>query len=181
MHGISCGVPQGSILGPTLFILYINDLITHVKLFNLILYADDTNLFFDTSNLNENINNINLELTNIANWCDANKLTLNLQKTNYMLIKNYQNKAIISMPLKIRHIEIDRVSSMKFLGVHIDEHLKWNVHIEKLRLELRKVTGLFYNASHFLPFSCLILLYNSLINSKIIYRIQASGNTAKVP
>ena len=180
LHGISCGVPQGSILGPTLFILYINDLITHVKLFNLILYADDTNLFFDTSNLNENINNINLELTNIANWCDANKLTLNLQKTNYMLIKNYQNKAIISMPLKIRHIEIDRVSSMKFLGVHIDEHLKWNVHIEKLRLELRKVTGLFYNASHFLPFSCLILLYNSLINSKIIYCIEAWGNTAKV-
>ena len=57
---------------------------THVKLFNLILYADDTNLFLDTSNLNENITNINLELNNIANWCDANKLMLNLQKTNYM-------------------------------------------------------------------------------------------------
>ena len=64
--------------------LCINDLETHFKLFNLILYADDTNLFLDTSNLNENITNINLELNNIANWCNANKLMLNLQKTNYM-------------------------------------------------------------------------------------------------
>ena len=84
----------------------------------------NTNLFLDTSNLNENITNISWELNNIAKLCDANKRTLNLQKTNYMLIKNYQNKAIINMPLKIKHIEIDRVSSMKFLGVHIDEHLK---------------------------------------------------------
>ena len=87
LNDISCGVPQGSILSPILFIQNINDLITHVKLFNLILYADDTNLFLDTGNLNGNITNINWELDNIANWSDANKLMLNLQKTNCMLIK----------------------------------------------------------------------------------------------
>jgi len=86
LNDITCGVAQGSILGPTLFLIYINDLPTITKLLDPILYADDTNLFFRSKNLNSHINTINDELELIKNWCNLNKLTLNLEnKTNYLV------------------------------------------------------------------------------------------------
>ena len=177
-YTITCGVPQGSILGPTLFLLYINDLVKYSYAFSTILFADDTNLFYSSNNLNEDIDNINLNLEAIGNWCHSNKLTLNIQKTNFILVKNYQNNFVLNNTIKILNKNINETNTIKFLGITIDQTLSWSEHINLIRLELRKSLGLLYQASTLFPSSILILLYNSLVNSKLVYCLEAWGNAA---
>ena len=83
---ITCGVPQGSILGPLLFILYVNDIVTATSLFDIILFADDTTLLYSDPDIASKINTINIELTEINNWFRANKMSINASKTNYMIL-----------------------------------------------------------------------------------------------
>ena len=85
MANISCGVPQGSILGPLLFLIYINAIVNVSEIATLIMFADDTNLFFKDKNLDNLINICNVELHKISNWFRLNKLSLNVRKTNFIL------------------------------------------------------------------------------------------------
>ena len=96
---ISCGVPQGSILGPLLFILYLNDIAFSTNFFKFIIYADDTNLLASHKNLPYLINHTNYELAKISTWLKANKLSLNIGKTSFMFFKNRHNTRLI-YPLK---------------------------------------------------------------------------------
>ena len=173
---ITCGVPQGSILGPTLFLLYINDLFHYTQSFNTILFADDTNLFFETNSLDEDITTINRGLNVVNNWCAVNKLTLNVKKTNFIVIKNPQNKKTLNKTISINYKNVIQSDNIKFLGITINSTLNWSSHIENLRSGLRSSLALIYLASTFLPEKVLILLYNALINSKIVYCLAAWGN-----
>ena len=91
---IKCGVPQGSILGPLLFIIYLKDIAFSSKLFSFIIYADDTNLLASDENLTVLINSVNNELQKISSWFKANKLSLNVNKTNFMFFKNRHNTRV---------------------------------------------------------------------------------------
>lgn len=84
LREINFGVPQGSILGPLLFLIYVNDLPNASPLLYFILFADDTNVFYSNSSLDAPILDVNSELKNIAEWFQVNKLSLNLDKTNYI-------------------------------------------------------------------------------------------------
>ena len=131
---ITCGVPQGSILGPLLFILYINDIANISSDILPILFADDTNLFFKGSNLQSVIDKINSELIKINEWLKANKLSLNTDKTNFMIFSSStHNDVMTNANVKINNTDISRVYSTKFLGVIIDSKLNFAEHINMIK------------------------------------------------
>ena len=120
------GVPQGSILRPLLFIIYVNDLYNVSKIFEPIIFADDTNLFFSHKSIKELFYTANLELNKVFRWFNANKLSLNKDKTKYTFFREARGKD--NVPLKLPSIfindtEIKRITSIKYLRVVIDEHL----------------------------------------------------------
>ena len=122
-NDITCGVPQGSLLGPLLFILYINDFQNSSNVLSFILFADDTSVFFSPQNPDTLLNTVNSELKCIHEWICCNKLSLNVQKTQSMLFSN----SISTLPgnLSLMNTPIDLVESTKFLGLFIDNKLSW--------------------------------------------------------
>ena len=116
---INCGVPQGSILGPLLFLIYINDLCSACKFTTPVLFADDTNLFSSGTDLPAMANNINYELEQISLWLKVNKLSLIVKKTHYMVFANKKSRTA-NLKISIDNQIIDEVCQTKFLGVIID-------------------------------------------------------------
>ena len=119
---ISYGVPQGSILGPLLFILYINDFASvSVKLF-YVLFADNTNIFLNGKDINKLVEIIQSELFKLCNWLQMNKLTLNLPKTHFMVFHRAKRK-LNNISISLNSVPIEQVNHTKFLGVVIDNKL----------------------------------------------------------
>lgn len=177
---LSVGVPQGSILGPTLFLIYINDLCSSLKHCKPILYADDTNLFYKHTNLSLELPKINEDLQLLKTWCHNNKLTLNLDKTCYILIKNRQNPFHLPQDsIRLDDTALAESKNIKFLGITVDQNLSFKTHIANLVVKIRPYIGLLYRCAPFLPRPILLLIYNSYINSALSYCVEAYG-TANV-
>ena len=167
---ISCGVPQGSILGPLLFIMYINDLIYISNFSNMILYADDTNILFSHPDLNQLILRVNIELDNISKWFKVNKLSLNTDKSNYMIFKNrYNNRTYDDLNIVIDGNQISRVHDTKFLGVIVDDCLTWNKHTTNVANLVSKYSGILYRLKTFLHVGILFSLYKTLVLPHIMF------------
>ena len=128
-NDIVCGVPQGSILRPLLFLLYINDLPLSSPSSHFIIFADDTNILFSHEDPVQLEKLINTELKEISNWFKLNKLSLNIDKTNFMIFKNkYNNKPTPDFKIEIDNKHIEQVDTTKFLGILIDNNLTWKAH-----------------------------------------------------
>ena len=120
-------VPQGSSLGPLLFLLYINDLPLSSPSSHFIIFADDTNILFSREDPVQLEKLINTELKEISNWFKLNKLSLNIDKTNFMIFKNkYNNKPMPDFKIEIDSKYIEQVDTTKFLGILIDNNLPAN-------------------------------------------------------
>ena len=136
-----CGVPQGSIFGPLLFLIFINDLCHSTPLLEAILSADDTQLFYSHNNIKELCRTINAELNHLNDWFCANKLSLNTDKTEYVLFhkaKTKDNLPLVLPDLFINDVKIKSENSLKFLGVMIDENLTWKAHVELVEKKISK-------------------------------------------
>jgi len=174
---ITCGVPQGSNLGPLLFALYINDL-PCVSKFRTTLFADDTCLALSNANVEELETTVKNELYKVDNWLRFNKLSLNCKKTVYLIFNPYC-RTTVSFEIKIGKFNITRTDSTKYLGVYLDDHLSWNCHISLLEKKISRYAGIFYKIRDFLDVTALRVAYFSLVYSQLRYAIGVWGSTTK--
>ena len=161
---ISCGVPQGSILGPLLFLLYVNDVEHASKIIKPIMFADDTNLFYSHKELVEIAND---ELVKTNNWFKV----LNADKTKYTFFpraKVSDNLPLRLPTLKLNNCVIKREHSIKFLGVLINENLTWKTHINNIENEISKSLGMLYKAKFMQNQNCLKSIFFSFIHCHLM-------------
>lgn len=178
---IKCGVPQGSILGPLLFLLYVNDIANISKILLPLIFADDTNLFLQGKSVNETIDIMNSEMVKVVKWLQVNKLLLNLDKTHYIIFHSNKKKINVHHSgIKINNQDVEFVNSTKFIGVILDEKLTWEKHILMIKSKIAKGMGILCKAKKTFHISTLTTLYYSIIYPHLTYCIEVWGNSAKV-
>ena len=182
LRDIVCGVPQGSILGPLLFILYVNDITFTSNVLDFILFADDTTILYSHKDINSQVNVVNEKLKEVSNWFKANKLSVNASKTNYMILGTPHMTSVKvrkDLNVSLNNTTPERVRFTKFLGVLIDECLTWKQHIDCVSKTISRNIGVMNKLKYSIPGRILHTLYCTLITPYLNYGILIWGSTCK--
>ena len=178
---VQCGVPQGSILGPLLFIISMNDICNVSDLMFAIMYADDTCFLINGTDLNKLIKQLNVELESLCTWFKSNKLSLNTQKTFYMVFHRarLKNSDDINMDVIMDNHMLTKVNSIKYLGIIVDHKLNWIDHITYVKAKISKGIGIMYKARRHLNKHSLRNLYYAYIYPYLTYCVEVWGCASK--
>ena len=180
IQSITCGVPQGSILGPLLFIIYMNDIWNVSELLFTVLYADDTCVVIHGKDMLSIITTLNHELHMLSTWLKANKLSLNTDKTYYMIFHRARiNLPDTDYPIIMNNSSVSDVKNHKYLGVILDCKMSWIQHIAYVKNKVAKVIGIMFKAITYLDKRSLINLYNAYIFPYLIYCVESWSNVPK--
>jgi hypothetical protein len=174
-HTINCGVPQGSILGPLLFLLYINDISSVAEQLHFTLFADDTTILFSDPSLKHSVTVAEKYLSAVFEWFTANRLLINFKKTSFMVFGNTQLAP--DCTLSISNNVILRTNVCKFLGIYIDDDLSWSGQINHICSQLSKAIGMIKVARMYMPRTVLMSMFHAFIMSHLRYGVLVWGNT----
>ena len=176
---LNIGVPQGSILGPLLFLVYVNDLPRLSQNFFPVMFADDCTLQFQDRDIHSLINTCNVELRSLKEWTESNRLTINVGKTNCMFISNMYS-SLPDNSINFNNQYLNYVDNTKFLGVTLDSQLKYADHINIICSKISKTIGILFKLRTEVPKSCLKSIYYSLIHPYILYLLPIFAATNEV-
>ena len=166
------GVPQGSVLGPLLFLIYINDLNHAIKYCKTRHFADDTNLLIKNESLKQLQKYLNLDLRQLCNWLKANKISLNCGKTELILFRHPNKKINYDLKIKINGKKLLQSSAVKYLGIILDPHLNWSAHVNSLAAKLSRAAGMLAKVRHFVNNNTLRNIYFGIFSSLLTYGAQ---------
>ena len=173
---VVCGVPQGSVLGPLFFLIYVNDMIRASQELEFVLFADDTNIFASSKEVGDLFKKVNAGMEELSKWFRCNKLTLNLKKTEYVYFGKPGTRSKPSLGLKVGGQEIRRVEGARFLGVWVDEKLRWSEHIDRVSAKVGRLVGVLGRIRTTIGGSSLHKLYNALVLPHLQYCLMVWGD-----
>ena len=182
---VECGVPQGSVLGPLFFILYVNDMARACKGLELVLFADDTSSFARGKDPERLLDQVSNELGLLSKWFGKNKLTLNIKKTEYVYFGGVHRHPTNEQGLMIGREQVRRVEEARFLGVWVDEGLRWVGQIDRVKRKVSQLLGVVGRAGAVLGGRQMLTLYNSMVLPHLQYCLivwgdfQAGRNTVR--